>query len=150
MALVRGATLIVAIAATASVGQAQEAAHTSSSLRAYQSRVANIMGAAWYREVVRRHYQLSEGTVRVTFYILPSGEPRDIRIAAKPHDRASADLLRGVLRKITFPRIPARVLRQLPEGRIDVVFNFKLYPPTATNSSNQSLEPTAGRSDAHI
>jgi len=108
------------------------------------------MGAAWYREVVRRQYQLSPGTVRVTFYILPSGEPRDIRIAAKPQDRASADLLRGVLRKITFPRIPARVLRQLPEGRIDVVFNFKLYPPTATNSSNQLLEPTTGRRDAHI
>ena len=98
--------------------------------RAYRSRVITLIGNAWSESVLRRPTGLSAGTVRVEFDITSSGRARDIRVIAKPQDKASADLLRDLLRKLTFPPIPPALLRELPDQRIPVELNFNLTPPT--------------------
>ena len=133
----RSAVLALATIVATALGEEREIRPASPARRAYQYRIADVMGKAWYQKVSRRWRDLSIGTVQVSLYIMPSGAPRDIRITAKPQDRASADLLRDVLRGIRFPFIPREVLRELPEGRMPADFKFTIYPqPDHTNSSN--------------
>lgn len=137
------AVALATIVATA-LGKEQEIGPASPALRAYQYRIAEVIGKAWYQKVSRSWRDLSIGTVQVSLYVMPSGAPRDIRITAKPHDRASADLLRDVLRGIRFPPIPGEVLRELPEGRMPADFKFTLYPQAdRTKSSNRAMQRTA-------
>ena len=97
--------------------------------RAYRERVIAIVGDSWSKSVLRRPTGLSAGTVRVEFAITASGRPSDVRVHAARKDKASGDLLRDVLRRTSFPPIPPKLLRELPDRRIAVDFNFTLRPP---------------------
>jgi hypothetical protein len=117
----------LAIAATQSGSQAREATHTSPQLREYKRQVSEILGNAWVQRILRHQREVIVGTVHVTFYIMPSGAPQDIRIEAKAQDRVQAALLRDMMNKISFPRPPLSVLRECRDRRLPADFYFTLY-----------------------
>lgn len=135
-----GATAILLLILQSAAAESTAVASRSPIGSAYRERVIAIVGDTWSKSVLRRSTGLSAGTVRLEFDIMSSGTPTNVRVHARRHDKASADLLRDMLRRTTFPRIPAELLRELPDRRMAVDFNFTLRPPSdAQEKSNTDV-----------
>lgn len=99
----------------------------SPELAAYQRELSNAPGRRWYHAMTHLVDPPEVGTVKIRFYLLPSGSIKDVKVLSGGEKNPRlARVSEGALRATKFPPMPAKVradLRQ-PRGSMEVDFTF--------------------------
>jgi TonB family protein len=112
---------------------------------AYTHRIITIAHRAVDAGLASHPERVVGVSMKLHFQVDSRGHVMSVRVVAGKPDRWAEKTAVRILRDATFPPIPKDVLRELDMDHLEA--EADITPHVERHGSNQSLQPTAGRSD---
>jgi TonB family protein len=122
-------TLLAALLIASVSGQTTTFVSSSSALPAYKADLRQRMNSVWLRLASAHAGDLSPGTAKVAFHILPNGTVRSLQVTSNTGNTALARVALQTVRTTRLLPLPSSLLRILPNGYLpadDIAFT--VYP----------------------
>jgi TonB family protein len=120
---------LLAVLLLASVSGQTTSVGSTSALPAYKADLRQRMNSVWLRLASAHAGDLSPGTAKVAFHILPDGSGRNLQITSNTGNAALARVALQTVRTTRLLPLPSSLLPTLPNGYLpadDIAFT--VYP----------------------
>jgi TonB family protein len=109
--------------------QTTSSASSTSTLSAYKADFYQRMNTVWMRLVSAHAQDVSFGTAKVAFHVLPDGSVKNVRVTSNTGNAALAQVALETVRTTRLPPLPAALLPKLTHGYLPAEnIAFKVYP----------------------
>jgi hypothetical protein len=135
--------LVILLSSHSALAGDAESDVLESKVNAYLQQIGPIVAEALMPKLAE-HRELGNVIKEFSFRIDASGHPKQIKASSVPPTELLDQLIIRVIQDLKFPPIPKDIL----EKHKDIEFRTRMGPPGSIGS-NQALQPTAGRCDAH-
>jgi TonB family protein len=122
-------TLVAALLLASLSAQTTTSVRSTSALPAYKADLRQRMNGVWLRLASAHAGDLSPGTAKVAFHILPDGTVRNLQVTSNTGNAALARVALQTVRTSRLLPLPSSLLRTLPNGYLpadDIAFT--VYP----------------------
>jgi TonB family protein len=122
-------TSIAALLLASVSSQTTTSASSMPVLSAYTADLRQRMNRVWMRLASAHARDLSPGTAKVKFHILPDGSVRNIRVTSNTGNAALAQVALETVSTTHLPPLPSALLPKLTHGYLPAEnIIFKVYP----------------------
>jgi len=94
----------------------------------YKKAIADAIGSRWYYYINQRMDLITVGDVHIKFFVNEKGHVEDVRILSNTANDTFASYCVQSVTEAQIPLPPPDVLDRLNDGRLEIEYNFTLYP----------------------
>jgi hypothetical protein len=94
----------------------------------YKKSIADAVGSRWYSYIQKRSSLITAGEARMKFYVNQQGRIEDAHLISNTSNIVFATLCMRSVNEAKIPPPPPRLFEGLNQSRLEIVYNFNLYP----------------------